>query len=217
MRFLRGGVCEDCWRAVPDMLAAQRCRRCAEALAAVETETCGRCTIDPPEFDLLRAAAPYAASAREILLAFKFRGGDFLAARIAALMVARLGAPHAHRVVAAPGRRTAQGGYSPSLLLATAVASTLALPFVSGGIERVRPARRQSATSPGRRAENVRGAFRAAPLSGDVLLVDDVATSGATARECARVLRRAGAENVEVWCFARASRIELAAGPTADA
>jgi orotate phosphoribosyltransferase len=58
-----------------------------------------------------------------------------------------------------------------------------------------------------------------------VLLVDDVATSGSTARECARALVRAGARRVEVWCFARASRQDvlfpspapepLAAGATA--
>ncbi len=42
-----------------------------------------------------------------------------------------------------------------------------------------------------------------------VLLVDDVATSGATARECARQLLKAGARDVDVWCFARASRGEM--------
>jgi predicted amidophosphoribosyltransferase len=41
-----------------------------------------------------------------------------------------------------------------------------------------------------------------------VLLIDDVATSGATARECARRLVDAGAERVTVWCFARASRAD---------
>jgi predicted amidophosphoribosyltransferase len=42
-----------------------------------------------------------------------------------------------------------------------------------------------------------------------VLLIDDVATSGATARECARRLAAAGARPVTVWCFARASRLDI--------
>jgi orotate phosphoribosyltransferase len=51
-----------------------------------------------------------------------------------------------------------------------------------------------------------------------VLLVDDVATSGHTARECARRLVEAGARRVEVWCFARASRadVEPAGEPSAE-
>ena len=60
------------------------------------------------------------------------------------------------------------------------------------------------------RASNVDRAFRAPrPVAGRVLLVDDVATSGATARECAHRLAGAGARAVTVWCFARASRSDL--------
>ena len=51
------------------------------------------------------------------------------------------------------------------------------------------------------------GAFAARPgAPARVLLVDDVATSGATARECSRALLQAGAREVDVWCFARGSR-----------
>jgi predicted amidophosphoribosyltransferase len=57
----------------------------------------------------------------------------------------------------------------------------------------------------------VRRAFRVEGRpAGRVLLVDDVATSGATARECARRLVQAGARSVTVWCFARASRADMA-------
>jgi len=60
----------------------------------------------------------------------------------------------------------------------------------------------------------VRGAFRAAGRPAErVLLVDDVATSGATARECSRRLIGAGARAVNVWCFARASRADLPEPP----
>ncbi|MFN2386880.1 MAG: ComF family protein [Thermoanaerobaculia bacterium] len=212
-RFFRGGVCDACWEALPG-LETRRCSRCDEAIAAEDADLCGRCLMDPPGFARLRAAAPYRGAARGVLLAFKFRGADFLAAAIARRMHERLRAPSgAPRVVAAPARRAASGGYRPALLLGAAVAARLGLPFDPRGLEKARPTERQSRMRWARRDRNVRGAFRARPVSGAVLLVDDVSTSGATARECARVLTGAGAESVEVWCFARASRIDLALEP----
>lgn len=213
VRFFRGGVCETCWEAVPRP-ETPRCSRCDEVIAAPGDAICGRCLLDPPEFVRLRGAAPYRGAARGVLLAFKFRGADFLASRIARVMEERLHAPQAaSRVVAVPARRAASGGHRPAHLLAAAVAARLDLPFDRRGLEKARPTERQSRLPWTRRSRNVRGAFRAKPGSGPVLLVDDVSTSGSTARECARVLRRAGAESVEVWCFARASRIDLAMEP----
>ena len=97
-------------------------------------------------------------------------------------------------------------------LLAAAIAARLRIPFAPRRLEKVRVTARQSGLPLAERAGNVRGAFRArlgAPSR--VLLVDDVATSGATARECARQLLRGGARSVDVWCFARASRDDLLA------
>lgn len=132
-------------------------------------------------------------------------------------MEERLGpVDRAATVVAAPARRAAAGGYRPALLLASAVAGRLSLPFAPRGLEKTRSTARQGGLALARRGKNVRGAFRAAAISGEVLLVDDVATSGATARECARILREAGASSVRVWCFTRASRIDIDLDRTAD-
>ena len=211
-RFLRGGVCEACWESLP-LPAPERCDLCDEPLTppCPDIARCGRCLLAPPPFDRLRSAAPYSGSAREILMAFKFGGADFLAPRLARVLTDRLGAAApADAVTAVPATARARRRSDHAAdLLGAALAARLGLPFDARLLEKVRPTERQSGLPLARRSENVRGAFRARPgVSGSVLLVDDVATSGATARECARRLLAAGARQVEVWCFARASRDE---------
>jgi predicted amidophosphoribosyltransferase len=169
--------------------------------------------IDPPPFRSLRAAAPYRGSARTILLAFKFRSADYLGERLAEVLVGRLTIPgdEGPRIaevatVPATSRSVRSRGYHPAELLARAISRHLAIPFVPR-LRKVRETERQGGLTLARRRQNVRRAFRAnghPPRM--VLLVDDVATSGQTARECSAALIAGGAEQVDVWCFARASR-----------
>lgn len=212
-------MCEECWRSLPRPATA-RCDLCDEALTVPTggISRCGRCLLSPPPFNRLRAAAPYRGSTREILMAFKFGGADFLAPRLAEVTTERLGVPApADEVTAVPATASARRrGDHAADLLGAALAARLGLRFNPRRLEKVRLTERQSGLPLARRPENVRGAFRARPHSPRrVLLVDDVATSGATARECAGRLLGAGAREVEVWCFARASRDEwLSAGRT---
>jgi predicted amidophosphoribosyltransferase len=212
-RFLRGGVCETCWETLPRPAEA-RCTICDEPLPAAEAARCGRCLFDPPAFRALRAAAPYRGSARRVLIAFKFGGADYLAARLAAIMRERLRADEApEEIVAVPATSRARRRRDHAAeLLARDLAAGMRVRFASRRLEKIRDSQRQSGLPLAKRAGNVRGAFRArgkpAPR---VLLVDDVATSGATARECAGTLVAAGAETVDVWCFARASRDDMIA------
>jgi ComF family protein len=78
-------------------------------------------------------------------------------------------------------------------------------------LERVRVTQSQIGLTRHQRRENLRGAFSIAKPHGltsrEVLLVDDVFTTGTTVSECARVLRRAGASNVYVATVARTLKI----------
>jgi ComF family protein len=211
-RFFEGGVCGRCWETLPPR-SEPLCARCDETLpGAAGASACGRCLLDPPEYDALRAASPYAGSAREILLAFKFRGADYLAARLAAVMMERLREPRADEIACVPATPRARRarGYHPAECLAAALSARLSIPFARRRLLKRRETEVQSRLPLARRPANVRGAFEPTGRPARrVLLVDDVATSGATARECARRLREAGARTVTVWCFARASRAGL--------
>jgi predicted amidophosphoribosyltransferase len=223
--LLRGGVCRACWTALPAH-DGPVCGVCGEALPAALSSTdaalCGRCLLDPPPFARLLSAAPYRGTARAMLLAFKFRGADYLGPRLAEEMLRRLPPPEDCASVAAvpaTDRARRSRGYHPAEVLAAAAAEGLKLPFRRGLLRKTRETLVQSRVPAARRAANVRGAFRAdlhpgfragEKRAGGVLLIDDVATSGATARECARRLAAAGAGPVTVWCFARASRLDIA-------
>ena len=101
--------------------------------------------------------------------------------------------------------------YNQSALLAAEVAKLSRCRFVPDLAMRVRRTRSQVGLGQSERNRNVKGAFSVTPhhaggiMGRRVVLVDDVMTSGATASECARALRKAGAAEVDVLVFALVS------------
>jgi ComF family protein len=118
---------------------------------------------------------------------------------------AAMGRPAMDRVVPVPLHplRLAARGYNQAALLANAVASELGV-RASHPLRRVAPTAPQARLARRARAANVHGVFRArARLDGDaILLVDDIATTGATLRACAEALRAAGAGRVDALVVA---------------
>jgi ComF family protein len=196
-------VCDGCGADLPRLGAA--CPQCAGP--SLGLERCGACLARPPHFDATVAVWEYAFPVDRLVLALKY--GKRLA--LAELFGERL----AHAVVdrrvdaivpmpLAP-RRLADRGFNQALEIARRVADRAGVPLVSGWVERVRETAPQLDLPYAERAANVRGAFAcAAPLAGRTLaVVDDVMTTGATAEELARTLKRAGAAGVENWVVAR--------------
>ncbi len=210
----RDPLCGACWGAIP-RIAPPWCERCGLPLGGLSPgspavpATCGPCRADPPAWDWARAGAEYAGVVREAIHAFKFEGKRALARPLAALVREQAnGEPGGDAVLLpvplARAREQARG-FNQAALVAERLAEGSRRPVRPSWLVRVRPTAPQSDLGAAERRANVRGAFAAAPaVAGrSVIVVDDVLTTGATAAECARVLRAAGAARVGVLTVAR--------------
>jgi len=141
----------------------------------------------------------------ELVHALKYRGMKRVAPFLGARMVEalpRAAAEGADAIVPVPLHRLRLRlrGFNQSLLLATEVSRAVGVPAVEGLLVRIRATAPQAGLQRAGRASNVEGAFRVAlpeVVKGrSILLIDDVATTGATLRACAQALLRAGAARV---------------------
>jgi ComF family protein len=208
-----------CRRCFDDLLerriGGSVCRICGLPLAgATEPEVlCLACTAEERSFDRARAFFAYAGPVVSIIRQFKFHGEFFLGPRFlrGALgqgwMPPDLDDADVIVPIALHPRRRRERGYDQALLLARVLAGHLGIGLGARALRRTRYTSQQALLPAGKRAENVRGAFAAnepkSVAGRSVLLVDDVVTTGATAGECSRVLKRAGAAQVQVLALAR--------------
>lgn len=188
-----------------------QCRRCGLPLPA-PAQACGRCTRRAPAFDRTWPAFVYGGPLERLIHRFKFHH-DLAAGRVLAGLTARrlamLGAHRPAALVPVPlhWRRHMRRGFNQSRMLADDLGRQLGAIPVAPLLSRRRPTPAQSGLPAASRGANVRGAFRAQRTGcrlRHVALVDDVMTTGTTLDACARALKQAGIERVDVWVVARA-------------
>jgi ComF family protein len=215
----RAGACEVCrsWgpgRLCPTCLERfapplPRCARCG-LRTALPLPTCGGCLSDPPPWRSTTCAVDYGFPWDQLIARFKFQGQAELAGPLAQLMQQGL-RPEVQALLPVPlaPSRLAERGYNQAWELARQLAAALGLPARADVLLRPLATPAQAQLTRAERQRNLRAAFMVAPehrawLQGrSVALVDDVMTTGATAREATAVLLRAGAASVDLWMLAR--------------
>jgi ComF family protein len=203
-------------RALASLIAPPLCAACGRAAAGSEP-LCGPCRRElrwlpgPAELAGVRVWAPvaYEGPARALVRALKFRGAllaaDAMAAQIAA--TAPPGALDRGRLVPVPlhPRRLRRRGFNQAERLASALAARTGL-RVLDCLGRTGSALTQVGRDRASRLTGVAGSFTVSDPAGAparAILVDDVATTGATLAACAAVLRAAGAAQVAAVAYAR--------------
>jgi ComF family protein len=175
---------------------------------------CGACLATPPRFGAARAALAYAGTARTVLLGFKHGDRQHLVDIMAPQLVRAGRGWFGPDTVLVPvplhRRRLWQRGFNQAALLARGVARRTGTSLAVDALVRVKPTRSSRGLGRRARADNVRGAFRVARpdrIKGkEIIIIDDVLTTGATAEACTRMLLRSGAREVRVLTWTRVVR-----------
>lgn len=203
--------CADCCKQV-EFLGDNGCVICGLPLQATDERTCAACLAKPPRIARTRAAVAYDELSRGLAIRLKY-GRKVAIARTMARYMAPLVDQTGERVlVPVPLHRTRlwARGFNQSALVARELSRLLAIkshPLALKRLKRTPPLKGLSALQ---RRKTVAGAFgvrdKAVVAGKTVILVDDVLTTGSTAEACARTLKRAGAERVELISWARVLR-----------
>jgi ComF family protein len=204
--------CRNCCEEL-DRLAkgGANCSKCGKYLEAGQT-ICADCLQKPPPFHIARAVGPYQDGYRIATKVLKFLGRKYLAQKMGALMAEKVRSEpefgNIDLIIPVPISPNSfqVRGFNQTDLLAKQIGRELGVRVDYGAIARIKDTPHQTELSREEREKNLLYAFEVQhpeKIAGkNILLVDDVYTTGSTSRECTRILLEAGAAKVSIITWA---------------
>ncbi len=199
IRFINGSHCQICGMAFFDSPAPDH--------------LCGNCLEKKPSFSIARAVASYETLILDAIHQFKY-GRDISTGSAIASFMAEFDFPDFDFtdysvIIPVPLHigRLRERGFNQSLILAKAIGKKYSIPVNFSLLKRIKSTLTQTGLDKSQREKNIRGAFtvndNAKAKSKNIILIDDVFTTGATINQCAKTLLKAGAGKVAVLTLAR--------------
>jgi len=202
-----GRLCPPCREDLPQPVLP--CKQCALPGLSSDVMMCGVCQRNPPPWKETLAGLVYEYPVDQLVHRFKFRRnlacGQLLADELlSTLQNTTTSYPDVIFPVPLHYSRFFVRGFNQAEFLARHVAAFFNIPVLIDCLRRTRRTVAQSGLDHSSRRRNVRGAFTCRALAGEnIVLVDDVMTTGTTLRACASSVLAAGAGSVSVWVAAR--------------
>lgn len=195
-------ICLLCQQSLPKF--ARICEECAKDLPWMQDK------LVIPGLDNLCVALDYASPIDQLILGGKFSNQLTNLSLLAELFLRywskqSMDLPEVLIPIPLHAGRLRERGYNQALEIAKIMGKTLKVPVDFSCVKRVKATKAQASLPARLRSKNIKAAFeltRAVHYT-RVALVDDVLTTGNTARELSQVLKNAGVEKVDVYCIAR--------------
>ena len=205
-------LCKDCMESIP-FTKSNYCLRCGEIIKG-DYDYCVKCKDRVYEFDYSRSVFAYNDLTAPIIMNFKYNGCKSHAIYLARLLkdfyIKSDLVADVVTYVPMPKNREKERGYNQSYELAKEFSLLTEMKLIHS-LVRVKENVKQATLNAQERSENIKGSFSVLDAKNvkdkDILIIDDVMTTGATANECAKVLYKAGADKVYSLCLSRAPRL----------
>ena len=195
--------CSTCYAELP--FQHETCTYCGQRFTG-PGDYCGACLAQPPTYDRCFCPFEYAAPIDQQIIKLKYHQNPYIARDIAAMLAVELETANIARpelLIPVPLHRTRlrQRGYNQSALLAKHLGKQLGIPVDYHSLTKHKHTANQAELSLTARQNNLKNAFRVSrPIKAShVAIIDDVITTGSTAREIAKILKRKGVVYIQVW------------------
>ncbi|TAN41160.1 MAG: ComF family protein [Nitrospirae bacterium] len=210
--FLHAPFCASCWAKI-EPYKGPACPVCGEPAVSGHASVCGHCIKNKQPFTKVFFYGIYDGVLKEAIHRFKFCGtrrlGNPLGAFLLQAVLERTTMQNIDCIVPVPMHKTGliERGFNQTAALAAVISEKTGTPLLNNALVKNRITRPQYELDRDERQKNLKGAFSSSgTINGlRVLLVDDVVTTGATVRECAKTLRKKGAADVCIAALARSS------------